>query len=102
MSQMTQNRHKTGPIYHASGGQYGGGRSGVENSHKRDVLSLPNRFSWPQRILKSEIRAMINRSKNAVFEHHSRNYGVPSSSLRMLPVLTKDPASTEWFSGLDE
>jgi hypothetical protein len=46
------------------------------------------------------IRMMINQSKNAVFNDHTRDYGVPSLR-RMLPVLTKDPASTEWFGGCD-
>ncbi len=47
------------------------------------------------------IRAMVNRSKNAVFNNHTRDYGIPSLR-RMLPVLTEDPASTEWFGGLDQ
>jgi hypothetical protein len=51
--------------------------------------------------VRNEIRTMINQSKNAVFNFHSRDYGV-SSLRRMLPVLTKDPASTEWFGGFDQ
>ena len=47
------------------------------------------------------IRMMIDRSKNAVFKDHSRDYGV-ASLWRMLPVLTADPASTEWFGGFDQ
>jgi hypothetical protein len=50
---------------------------------------------------RNAIRRMINQSKNAVFAHHSRDYGIPSLR-RMLPVLTKDPASTEWFGGFDQ
>jgi hypothetical protein len=46
------------------------------------------------------IRAMIDHSKNAVFKNHSRDYGIPSLR-RMLPVFTEDPASTEWFGGVD-
>ena len=47
------------------------------------------------------IRRMIDESNNALFNHHSRDYGVPSLR-QMLPVFTKDPESTEWFRGLDE
>ena len=50
---------------------------------------------------KATIRGVINRSKNAVFEKHSRKYGVPSLQ-RMLPLLGKDPASTEWFGGCEQ
>jgi hypothetical protein len=46
------------------------------------------------------IRRMIDQSKNALFDNHSRGY-VPSLR-RMLPVLTEDPASTEWFDGFDK
>jgi hypothetical protein len=46
------------------------------------------------------IQVMIDHSKNAVFKNHSRDYGVPSLR-RMLPVFTEDPASTEWFGGVD-
>jgi hypothetical protein len=49
---------------------------------------------------KTAIRMMINRSKNAMFDNHSRKYGVPSLR-QMLPVLTEDPAATEWFGGCD-
>jgi hypothetical protein len=45
---------------------------------------------------KAIIRGMINRSKNAIFDNHSRAYGV-ASVRRMLPLLTQDPASTQWF-----
>ena len=50
--------------------------------------------------IKMSIRAMIDCSKNAVFVHHSRDYGIPSLR-KMLPVMTEDPAATEWFGGLD-
>jgi hypothetical protein len=50
---------------------------------------------------KATIRGAINRSKNAVFEKHSRKYGVQSLQ-RMLPLLGKDPASTEWFGGYEQ
>ena len=49
--------------------------------------------------VKTAIQKMINHSKNAMFEHHSRPYCVDSLR-RMLPVLTEDSASTEWFGGL--
>jgi len=45
---------------------------------------------------KAIIRGMISRSKNAVFANHSRDYGV-ASVRRMLPLLTRHPASTGWF-----
>ena len=48
--------------------------------------------------VKNVIRMMINRSKNAIFINHSRQYNVPLLR-RMLPVLTQDLASTEWFGG---
>lgn len=48
---------------------------------------------------KATIRGLINRSKKVLFENHSRKYGVPSVR-RMLPVLSDDPASTEWFGGI--
>ena len=48
--------------------------------------------------VKNVIRMMINRSKNAIFMNHSRTYNVPFLR-RMLPVLTQDSASTEWFGG---
>jgi hypothetical protein len=44
---------------------------------------------------------MIDRSKNAVFDNHTRAYGVDSVR-QMLPVLTADPASTKWFGGLGQ
>lgn len=47
---------------------------------------------------KATIRGLINRSKNALFENHPRKYGVPSVR-RMLPVLSDEPACTEWFGG---
>jgi hypothetical protein len=50
--------------------------------------------------VKIAIRTMINQSKNAVFIDHTRDYGVPTLR-RTLPVLTKDPASTEWLGGFD-
>jgi hypothetical protein len=50
--------------------------------------------------VKSDIRTMINQSKNAVFNYHPRDYGIPLLR-RMLPVLTNDPEPTEWFGGLD-
>lgn len=43
------------------------------------------------------IRTMMNHSKNAIFDNHSRQYGVDSLR-RMLPVLSGDPASREWFT----
>ena len=49
--------------------------------------------------VKIAIQGMINQSKNAVFIHHPRPYGVPSLR-RMLPVLTEDTDSTEWFGGI--
>jgi hypothetical protein len=48
--------------------------------------------------VRTTIRAMIDRSKNAVFHNHTRAYGVDSVR-QMLPVLTADPASTKWFGG---
>jgi len=48
--------------------------------------------------VKNVIRMMINHSRNVIFMNHSRTYNVPSLR-RMLPVLTQDPASTEWFGG---
>jgi hypothetical protein len=48
--------------------------------------------------VRKAIPAMINRSKNAVFSNHSRKYGI-AGVRRMLPVLTDDLASTEWFGG---
>ena len=43
------------------------------------------------------IRRMIDQSKNtAVFSYHPREYGVPLLR-RMLPVLTNDLESMEWF-----
>ena len=45
---------------------------------------------------KTIIRRMIGRSKNAIFDNHPRKYGV-TSVRRMLPLLTQNPASTEWF-----
>ena len=47
------------------------------------------------------IQGMIDHSKNAVFKKHSQGYGIPSLR-HMLPVLTEDPASTEWFGGVDQ
>ena len=46
--------------------------------------------------VKTSIRRMINQSKNAVFSYHPREYGVPLLR-RMLPVLTNDLESMEWF-----
>jgi len=43
----------------------------------------------------------INSSKNAVFEKHSRKYG-DLSLQRMLSLLGKDAASTEWFGGYEQ
>src|SRR5882762_7225285 len=50
--------------------------------------------------VRTAIRTMINQSKNAMFNKHSRGYGIPTLR-RMLPVLTKDPACTEWLGGFD-
>ncbi|KAF8512928.1 hypothetical protein BU17DRAFT_95797 [Hysterangium stoloniferum] len=44
------------------------------------------------------IQAMINRSKDALFINHSRDYGVPALR-QMLPVLTGHQAATKWFGG---
>jgi len=52
-------------------------------------------------VLRTSIGRMIGHSINAVFNNHSREYGVPTLR-RMLPLLTKDPASTEWFGGFEE
>ena len=49
--------------------------------------------------VRAAIRRMIDRSKNAVFINHPRKYAI-SSLRRMLPVLTGDKESTEWFGGL--
>ena len=46
--------------------------------------------------VKTSIRRMINQSKNVVFSYHPREYGVPLLR-RMLPVLTNDLESMEWF-----
>lgn len=46
--------------------------------------------------VKNEIRGMINGSKNAVFVKHPRKYGV-AAVMQMLPVLTENPASVQWF-----
>jgi len=51
--------------------------------------------------VRTAIRRMINRSKNAMFENHSRKYGVPFLR-QMLPVLTKDETSTGWFGGFEQ
>jgi hypothetical protein len=50
--------------------------------------------------VRTSIRAMINHSKNAVFKDHTRKFGICALQ-RMLPVLTGDPAPTEWFGGFD-
>jgi hypothetical protein len=51
--------------------------------------------------VRTSIRAMINHSKNALFTNHPRPYGIRSLK-RMLPVLTGDPAATEWFGGFEK
>jgi len=61
-------------------------------------LSVYRNITDPVRM---SIRAMINHSKNAVFTDHTRPYGICSLQ-RMLPVLTGDPAATEWFGGFEE
>jgi hypothetical protein len=58
-------------------------------------LSAYRNITDPVRIA---IRAIIDHSKNAVFDDHCRDYGVPMLQ-RMQPVLTESPASTEWFGG---
>jgi len=50
---------------------------------------------------KSIILEMINHSKNAIFANHSREYGV-ASVWRMLPLLSRHPASKEWFQGSNQ
>jgi len=50
---------------------------------------------------KSIILGMINHSKNAIFANHSREYGV-ASVRQMLPLLSRHPASKEWFQGSNQ
>lgn len=50
--------------------------------------------------VRDSIQAMIDHPKNGLFTNHARPYGVPSLK-RMLPVQTRDAASTEWFGGFD-
>lgn len=45
--------------------------------------------------VKTSIRTMISHSKNAVFNNHSRDYGM-SGLRQMLPVVTKHPDATRW------
>jgi len=47
---------------------------------------------------KSIIWRMLNRSKKGVFAAHSRKYGI-AAVRRMLPVLSSDGASAEWYEG---
>lgn len=51
--------------------------------------------------LKTDIRRMIDSSKNSLFNHHPRAYGLPLVR-QMLPLLTGHPAATSWFGGLKE
>jgi hypothetical protein len=47
---------------------------------------------------KNDIRSMIDGSKNALFNHHPRQYGLPLLR-RMQPLLAGDPDATAWFGG---
>jgi hypothetical protein len=50
--------------------------------------------------IKTAIRRMIYGTKNALFNGHSRAYGLPLLR-QMLPVLQGDPDTTAWFGGLE-
>jgi hypothetical protein len=49
--------------------------------------------------MKTDIRRMIDASKNQLFKHHPRDYGLQVLK-QMLPVLIGDPGATAWFGGL--
>jgi hypothetical protein len=51
--------------------------------------------------MKADVRRMIDGSKNYIFDHHPRTYGVPAVR-QMLPVLDQDRYSTAWFGGLPD
>jgi hypothetical protein len=51
--------------------------------------------------LKAHIQRMIDGSKNALFRHHPRQYGLPSLR-KMLPVLDDNPDATAWFGSLGD
>ena len=46
--------------------------------------------------VKTSIRTMISHSKNAIFNNHSRDYGM-SGLRQMLPVATKHSDATQWI-----
>lgn len=47
------------------------------------------------------IRRMIDRSKDALFANHPREYGVPSVR-QMLPLLSRDPDAMKWIAGSNQ
>ena len=61
-------------------------------------LSAYRNVTGPTRIA---IRRVIDGSKNALFIHHPRKYGLPLLQ-QMLPVQAGDPDATAWFGGIKE
>jgi hypothetical protein len=51
--------------------------------------------------MKADVRRMIDGSKNYIFNHHPRQYGVPALR-QALPVLDQDSYATAWFGGLPD
>ena len=78
--------------------------------HKEDDLEAPryqidfrglSAYAIIAKTDKVIIQRMINRSKNAIFANHSRDYGI-NSVRQMLPLLTQHPASVQWFEASNQ